>query len=144
MAKGRRDTRLAAPYMRALCIDDPDQAFPDHYPFTLPWLSQDFELEFDQPVTILMGENGSGKSTLLEAIAATAGFPTSGGGMWGNGAAPQGTAELAQHFRASWLPKMTKGWFLKAQSFAAVSDQTAKDYLAYSCLLYTSPSPRDS
>ena len=130
---GRRATRLAAPFLRAVRIDDRDQALPKDYPFTLPWLTPDFELEFPQPVTILMGENGSGKSTLLEAIAQVAGFPTSGGGAWaGAGEASTGTAALGQRLRGSWLPKMGRGWFLKAQSFAAVSDQTAKDYLAFS------------
>ena len=109
----------------------------------MPWLDPDFELAFEQPVTILMGENGSGKSTLLEAIAHVAGFPTSGGGAWaGAGKAVEGTAAFGQRnwpsiwaplcLRGTWLPKMAQGWFLKAQSFAAVSDQTAKDYLAFS------------
>jgi len=106
---------------------------PEGYPFDLPWLTPEFELEIDSPVTILMGENGSGKSTLLEAIAALAGFPVSGGGAWASGANQDtGSEALAKRMRAGWLPKMKKGWFLKAQSFAAVSEQTASDYLSMS------------
>ena len=48
------------------------------YPFSLDWLSPDFQLDFDHPVTFFVGENGSGKSTLLEAIAELCGFPVSG------------------------------------------------------------------
>ena len=36
-------------------------------------------LEFDRPVTFLVGENGTGKSTLLEAVAAAWGFNPEGG-----------------------------------------------------------------
>ncbi len=42
----------------------------DEFPWTLPtfrWLER---LEFNSPVTFLVGENGSGKSTLLEGLAA--------------------------------------------------------------------------
>ncbi|NNE87740.1 MAG: AAA family ATPase [Silicimonas sp.] len=131
----RRQTKLAAPYLRNVRVADPDATFPEGYPFTLPWLTPDFEMAFNQPVTILMGENGSGKSTLLEALAVLAGFHTSGGGAWSGGALSDQSGDpsaLAARFRAGWLPKVQRGWFLKAQSFAAVSDVTAKDYLAFS------------
>lgn len=131
----RRDTRLPAPYLRSVRVDDPDAPFPAEYPFTLPWLTADFEMSFETPVTILMGENGSGKSTLLEALAVLAGFNTSGGGAWSGSALSDQTGDpsaLAARLRAGWLPKVQRGWFLKAQSFAAVSGLTAKDYLAFS------------
>ena len=31
------------------------------YPFCLPFLRHEFELEFDRPITIIAGENGTGK-----------------------------------------------------------------------------------
>ncbi|MCP4327620.1 MAG: AAA family ATPase [Alphaproteobacteria bacterium] len=40
------------------------------FPFDLPMVRALEALDFDAPVTFLVGENGSGKSTLLEAIAA--------------------------------------------------------------------------
>ena len=39
-----------------------------HYPFNQPIFHQTRRLEFETPVTFLVGENGTGKSTLLEAI----------------------------------------------------------------------------
>ena len=80
MARRHRDTQLPAPFLRALRLADPKAQRPGEYPFTLPWLTDDFELTFEEPVTILMGENGTGKSTLVEAIAAIAGYDEAGGG----------------------------------------------------------------
>ena len=116
-------------------MKDEGAGLPGGYPFTLPWVTPDFELEFEEPVTILMGENGSGKSTLLEAIAALAGFSTEGGGKWAVGDLQEdadNAEALAAHLRGGWLPKIGAGWFLKAQSFAFVSSMLKKDYLAYS------------
>lgn len=134
MARKRKDIRLPAPYLRTVRFDDPDEELPAGYPFSLPWLDAEFELEFETPVTVLIGENGSGKSTLLETLAALAGFSTSGGGAWAGdqSQATEGPAAMAARMRAGWLPKVQQGWFLKAQSFAAVSEATTKDYLAFS------------
>jgi len=129
-----QDTKLPAPYLRCVRFADPEERFPEGFPYDLPWLTSDFELDIDSPVTILVGENGVGKSTLLEAMASLAGFPISGGGAW-SGDDPrsdEGPIGLAKRMRASWLPKMKKGWFLKAQSFSAVSEQTIADYLSMS------------
>ncbi len=46
----------------------------DHYPFNLEVLLQTEVLEFETPVTLLVGENGTGKSTLLEAMAHVCGI----------------------------------------------------------------------
>jgi predicted ATPase len=86
-------------------LKDPDAPLPGRYPFSLPWVKEGFELTFVEPVTILMGENGSGKSTLLEAIAALAGFATSGGGNWAGGDLSH-KAEDAEALAAS----MLAGW----------------------------------
>lgn len=101
-------------------------------------------MEFSAPVTIIVGENGTGKSTIIEALAALAGYDEAGGGK---GYRPvdhsraldiSGTG-LADHFRASWLPKITSGWFFKAETFWSVArwlDElpggTAPDFLSFS------------
>ncbi|GGX53838.1 ATP-binding protein [Tateyamaria omphalii] len=135
MAHKRRDTKLPAPYLQRVFLNDPDAPRPDQYPFDLPWLDAAFELTFDTPVTILVGENGSGKSTLLESIAVLAGFSTSSRGAWSGAtstAGLEGSAALAGRLRGAWLPKVQQGWFLKAQSFAAVADVTVGGYLSQS------------
>jgi predicted ATPase len=72
-----------------------------------------------------VGENGTGKSTLLEGIAALAGYDEAGGGK-GYMPVDHSLAEamggrLSQALRASWLPKVTNGWFFRAESFFSVA-----------------------
>ncbi|WP_260518202.1 AAA family ATPase [Aliiroseovarius sp. M344] len=109
---------------------------PKAYPFDIAWLSEDFELEFDTPVMIFCGENGAGKSTLIEALAGFCGFDEAGGG---NGYAPVdhgmaldvSGAGLGDALRGAWLPKVTQGWFFRAETFFSVSrylDETAQTY----------------
>lgn len=50
------------------------------YPFNIPVIKNLKELEFNKPLTFIIGENGSGKSTLIEAIAVSLGFNAEGGG----------------------------------------------------------------
>jgi len=46
----------------------------EHYPFNLPAFHQTRALDFNTPVTFLIGQNGTGKSTLLEALARKSGI----------------------------------------------------------------------
>jgi predicted ATPase len=131
----KRNIRLPAPYLRRIWLEPsriPDRAA---YPFCLPFLHDDFELGFDGPITIIVGENGTGKSTLLEGIAALAGYDEAGGGK---GYRPVDHShalevmggDLSKALRASWLPKITNGWFFRAESFFSVArylDEAARD-----------------
>nr|WP_290428499.1 AAA family ATPase [Defluviimonas salinarum] len=110
---------------------DPGQG----YPFDLPWLDADFALDFTTPVTVLVGENGTGKSTLIEALAAMAGYDEAGGGkgyrpLDHSRALEKSGAALGGTFRGGWLPKVTDGWFFRAESFYTVArhlDEAALD-----------------
>ena len=105
------------------------------YPFCLPLFAKDFELSFDKAITIIVGENGTGKSTLLEGIAALAGYDDAGGGKGyrpvdHSRAVEVNGGELAKALRASWLPKLSMGWFFRAESFFSVArylDEAAID-----------------
>jgi len=129
-----RPTALPAPFLKRLSVR-PDAELPDGYPFDLPWFDAEFELTFDRPLTIIVGENGTGKSTLIEAIAALCGFDEAGGGkgyrpLDHSRAVDRSGAQLGQVLRASWLPKVTNGWFFRAESFFSVArylDQAAVD-----------------
>jgi predicted ATPase len=87
------------------------------YPFSIPTINKLERLEFTGNVTFFVGENGSGKSTLLEAIAYQCGFNTAGGGRNNVYEASSSEAALAEYIRLSWLPKVTNGFFLRAESF---------------------------
>jgi len=95
------------------------------YPFSLPFLEA-LDLTFDRAVTIVVGENGTGKSTLLEAIAALAGYDRAGGGKGyrptdHDRAVAADGGGLSAALRAAWLPKLTNGWFFRAESFFTVA-----------------------
>lgn len=131
----RRPINLKAPYLKRVWLDRDRIDEPDAYPFTLPFLRGDFDLVFDHPITIIVGENGTGKSTLLEAIGEISGFDQAGGGKGyrpaDHGRAIERTgAALARSLHAAWLPKLTSGWFFRAESFFTVArylDEAALD-----------------
>ncbi len=123
----RGEIRLPAPYLRRVWLDGARIKEPDAYPFCLPLFAKgEFELDFNRAVTIIVGENGTGKSTLLEGIAALAGYDEAGGGKGYRPVDHSGALEvmggsLAGALRASWLPKITNGWFFRAESFFSVA-----------------------
>ena len=87
------------------------------FPFSIPAFQQGISLELSTPVTFFVGENGSGKSTLLEALAEICGFNPEGGNRDHYREAREDRSQLAQALRLSWLPKMTEGFFMRAESF---------------------------
>ena len=138
MSRKQRSITLPAPYLKRVWLDK--SLIPDAkaYPFCLPLFRHDFTLSFEKSITIIVGENGTGKSTLLEGIAALAGYDDAGGGKGyrpvDHSTAVEATGgRLALALRASWLPKITTGWFFKAESFFSVArylDQAALDAAA--------------
>jgi predicted ATPase len=136
MPRNYKHTSLPPPYLKRVWIDDEQVPDRDAYPFCLPMFRElGFELQFEKPVTIIVGENGSGKSTLFEGIAVLAGFDEGGGGP-GNrpidhsNALEENGGLLAGAMKASWLPKIGQGWFFRAESFFSVArylDEAARE-----------------
>jgi predicted ATPase len=87
------------------------------YPFNIRAFSHGIDLAFQSRVTFFVGENGSGKSTLLEALAECCGFNPEGGNRDHHRAVFADRSPLAQALRLSWLPKVTEGFFMRAESF---------------------------
>jgi predicted ATPase len=124
--KRNRTINLPAPYLKRIWLEPSRVSDPTAYPYCLPFLRNDFELSFERAVTIIVGENGMGKSTLLEGIAVLAGYDEAGGGK---GYMPVDHSiavevmggRLSTALRASWLPKITNGWFFRAESFFSVA-----------------------
>lgn len=110
------------------CKDWPDAGAG--FPYDLPALQGLGRVRLSGAVTFFVGENGSGKSTLLEGIAASAGFNAEGGSRSNVFSTTQVEASLENHLRLSWLPKATRGFFLRAESFfnfASYIDDVARE-----------------
>jgi predicted ATPase len=137
-SRRNRTINMPAPYLKRIWLEPSGIADRTAYPFCLPFLHDDFELSLDRPITIIVGENGTGKSTLLEGIAVLAGYDEAGGGKGyrpvdhSNAIEVMGGA-LSKALRASWLPKITNGWFFRAESFFSVArylDEAAREPLS--------------
>lgn len=107
----------------------------DSYPFSIPAIKSLDQIEFKSRVTFFVGENGSGKSTLLEAIAGQCNFNVAGGGRNNTYEVHAAESALTDYIRLSWMPKVTNGFFLRAESFYhfathidMVDDTGYKDY----------------
>jgi predicted ATPase len=147
-SRRNRTINMPAPYLRRIWLDPSQIDDRAAYPFCLPFLHNDFELGFDRPITIIVGENGTGKSTLLEGIAVLAGYDEAGGGKGympvdHSKALEKMGGALSEALRAGWLPKITNGWFFRAESFFSIArylDEAAQgpgggpppDYLSHS------------
>ena len=109
-------SRLPAPFLKRASFRRPEGKERD-FPFFLPiFVRGDFELVFDRRVTVICGENGSGKSTVLEAIAGKCGFNLRSGNrdhVLDRGAA---ATPLDAHVTLSWLPRVSHGFFFRAES----------------------------
>ena len=131
----KRNRTINLPDLKSVWLDPSRIEDRKAYPFCLPFLLDDFELRFDRPITIIAGENGTGKSTLLEGIAVLAGYDEAGGGKGympvdHSDALEKMGGRLSTALRASWLPKITNGWFFRAESFFSIArylDKAALD-----------------
>jgi predicted ATPase len=146
-SRRNRTINMPAPYLRRIWLEPSRIDDRSAYPFCLPFLHDDFELSFDRPITIIAGENGTGKSTLLEGIAVLSGYDEAGGGKGyrpvdHSNAIEATGGDLSEALRAGWLPKITNGWFFRAESFFSVArylDEAGQgskygppDFLSYS------------
>ena len=78
-------------------------------------------LEFDRPVTFLVGENGTGKSTLLEGIAVACGFNPEGGTRNFSFSTRATHSELGEYLTPVRKRYPKDGFFLRAESFYNVA-----------------------
>jgi predicted ATPase len=101
----------------------------NRFPFNISSLRKIEEYHLETNVTFLIGENGSGKSTFLEAIGVSCGFSIVGGrDLIIN--KENDNVNLASIMKLSWLPKMTSGFYFRAETFDTFAnhiDELAKD-----------------
>ncbi|MBF0552900.1 MAG: AAA family ATPase [Deltaproteobacteria bacterium] len=105
------------PFLKSITLKQTEQIVG--YPVNIPAFLNGINIDVRTNVTLFVGENGSGKSTLLEAIATLCGFNMTGGGRnhCYNQDEPQTHSELANNIKLSWFPKVTTGFFMRAESF---------------------------
>ncbi len=108
--------RLRGPFLRHVALLA-ERVHTKRYPFNIAAFSQGIDIELTSNVTFFVGENGSGKSTLLEALAENCGFNVEGGSRDHNFSDRKDRSELASALRLSWLPKVSDGFFMRAESF---------------------------
>lgn len=93
------------------------------FPFSIPAIAaQPFDLVFNAPVTIFVGDNGSGKSTILEGLAALCGFGEHGGSRnfrpaWQKALDHDRSDDFGSYLAASWSLKINYGFFTRSESF---------------------------
>lgn len=107
-------------YIRSVSLEvEADDA---DYPFNLPIVGSNQNLQFNKPITIIVGENGTGKSTLIEAIAVAYGFNPEGGSKNFNFTTSGTHSQLHEHIKlVKGIKKPRDGYFLRAESFYNVA-----------------------
>ncbi len=119
------------PFLRRVYLRPDAQLREGEFPCTLSFV-RGFDLQFDAPVTILVGENGSGKSTVVEALAELCGLPVGGGGRneLADLKAPHNRSDLAPFLRAAFSKKPRNGYFFRAEfqaHFATLLEERKAD-----------------
>ena len=89
----------------------------DQFPFNIPAIHHLKSLDFEAPVTFLVGENGSGKSTFLEALALAMGANTVGSDEVIRDETLTAVRLLSNQFRLVWKSRNRSGFFLRAEDF---------------------------
>jgi predicted ATPase len=122
---------IGSPFLRRVSLSA--SADRTKHPFDVPAFSKGIHLAFSTRVTFFVGENGSGKSTLLEAIATCCGFGLRGGNRDHTFQVEDPRTELGRALRLEWLPKVTEGFFMRAESFFELATylDTVSDLRAY-------------
>lgn len=100
------------------------------YPFNIPAFKHGIDLELKSPITLFVGENGAGKSTLLEGIAYLCNFNLLGGSRNHLIHHTEREPVLADALRLSWLPRVSRGFFVRSETFfhfASYIDELASE-----------------
>jgi hypothetical protein len=73
-SRRNRPINLPAPYLRRIWLDPSGIADRAAYPFCLPFLRDDFELSFDRPITIIVGETAPANPPSSKGLPCSPGY----------------------------------------------------------------------
>ena len=107
-------------HLRGISLPPPRAGQLDEgYPFAVPAVAalRATPLEFDAPVTFLVGENGSGKSAILEGLACAAGSIAIAGDDPRRDPTLAAARALGDRLRLIWRARTQRGFFLRAEDF---------------------------
>lgn len=93
----------------------------DNYPFNIELIKNLNEINFNKPVTFLIGENGIGKSTFIEALAVNIGLNPEGGTENFRFSTKNTHSILSDYITVSTFNKAKTKFFLRAESFYNVA-----------------------
>ena len=96
------------------------------YPFNLKWLKKMNSLDFQRPLTFIVGDNGVGKSTLIQALGIQAQLPQLTNQSYDENPEYKAVSELAAALKLQWSPKLTQGFFFRADDFISFIRNTNK------------------
>jgi predicted ATPase len=106
-----------AVHLRRVALRAVDDDRRDRFPFDVPAIRSLTSIEFNTPVTFLVGENGSGKSTFLEAVAGAAGIIAVGSADIERDESLTSVRQLSDRLTLSWTKRTRRGFFLRAEDF---------------------------
>ena len=111
-------------HLRSIVLPPADRG--NAFPFSVPSIASLPEIEFEAPVTFLVGENGSGKSTLLESIAIATKLPAVAAASTRDDETLNAQRTLAAALRLSWAHRTRRGFFLRAEDFFGFAKALSK------------------
>lgn len=123
-------------YLKDIKLFDVSDLSLNDYWTNLPFykkLSAGYKMNFESPVTFIVGENGSGKSTLIEAIAVALGFNAEGGSKNFNFSTFDTTSNLHEYLITSKISHEKDGFFLRAESFYNVASNIEQLNINVNC-----------
>jgi predicted ATPase len=116
-------------HLREVALLPPRAGQPedDGYPFAVPAVAslRATPLEFNAPVTFLVGENGSGKSAILEGLACAAGSIAIAGDDPRRDPTLTAARLLGDRLRLTWRARTQRGFFLRAEDFFGFAKYTS-------------------
>ena len=89
----------------------------ESFPFSIPAFRSLDAIQFEQPITVFVGENGSGKSTLLKALALKINLPAIGSLELDQDDTLHNFRAFSEGIHSKWIKKAYRGFFFRAEDY---------------------------